>query len=99
MTISRIWIFVRTLEEAADRWQWREVLADGTIVRCSEDLPDYGKTVHDAIRDGFDPLRDYWLIKTGDLVTYYHPGSKGTQRQSNVSPSEIREALRKVGIE
>jgi hypothetical protein len=99
MPVPNIWIFIKSQDAPADRWQWRELVADGTIARCSEDLSDYGKAVHDAIRNGFDPLREYWLIRTGDLTTYYRPSSKEGGRQSNVPPPEIREALKKVGIE
>jgi hypothetical protein len=99
MANSRIWVFTKHREGSGESWQWRELLADGTIVRCSEDLDDYGKTVHDAIRHGFDPQREYWLIKAGELTTYYRPASKRGERQSNVPPPEIREALSKAGIE
>jgi hypothetical protein len=97
--LPKIWVFVKSQDGRGERWQWRELLADGTIVRCSEDLTDYGKTVHNAIRSGFDPLREYWLIKSSDVTTYYQPSSKLGERQSNVPPLEIREALRKVGLE
>jgi hypothetical protein len=94
VAIAKIWVFVGSRANTRDRWHWRELLADGTIVRCSEEFSDYGKTVHSAIRDGFDPARENWLIKAGDFTTFYGPASRASGNPARRRPSSATPCAR-----
>ena len=55
-------------------WLWRALNVDGTIERQSEEFSDFGRAVHDAIRKGFSPSDNHWIVETRHDVTHYESG-------------------------
>src|SRR5688572_9840697 len=66
------WIFT----EAPDRdgWSWRTITPDGGIARVSRCFSDYGTMVSDAIRQGFKPALEHWVVISLHGTTRVEPG-------------------------
>jgi hypothetical protein len=70
------WHFLESYEgeSVAARWVWRVMRVDGTIESHSRHFPTYGMAVIDAIKSGFQPRRQPWLVATRNTITHYRPG-------------------------
>ena len=67
------WQFIR--DRVHDSWSWRSVRADGSIERTSAPHAEFGKAVSDAVRNGFNPAGQHWLIADREWCTHFEPGS------------------------
>lgn len=47
---------------------------DGTIQTQSPPFDSYGKAVIDAIKNGFQPRREVWIVATRHSVMHFRPG-------------------------
>jgi len=72
MTIR--WQFVEGYEGDTTHWSWRVVKADGTIESQSEQFSTYGHAVSEAIKNGFQPRQQHWIVATRHTVTHFRPG-------------------------
>ena len=68
------WQFVLERAGAAKSWTWRQMRVDGAIERISESCPYFGRAVMSAVRNGFQPKRDSWVIIAGETCTHFAPG-------------------------
>ena len=68
------WQFVESYEENTTHWSWRTVRGDGTIESQSEQFSTYGQAVSEAIKKGFQPRQQHWLVATRHTVTHFRPG-------------------------
>jgi hypothetical protein len=68
------WHFVESDAGDSPQWAWRIVRADGTIDSQSHPFKTYGMAVIDAIKKGFQPRREPWIVATRHTITHYHPG-------------------------
>jgi hypothetical protein len=56
-------------------WTWSQVTTDGSVVRTSEQhFPDYGAAVCEAIRHGFRPTEDEWVVESLKSNAYFRRG-------------------------
>jgi hypothetical protein len=44
-------------------WTWQLVASDGVIEKAGEGFRSYGESVADAIRKGFHPRNDDWVVE------------------------------------
>ena len=72
MTIR--WQFVEGYEGNTTHWSWRAVRGDGTIESQSEQFSTYGQAVSEAIKNGFQPRQQHWVVATRHTVTHFRPG-------------------------
>ena len=68
------WHFVEEYLADATRWSWRVLEMDGTIERQSQSFPTYGEAVIEAIRHGFQPRQDHWVVATRHAISHFRPG-------------------------
>jgi len=66
------WEFVRA---SADSWQWNHFDADGSVESASEPQSGFGPALGDAVRHGFNPSRDYWVVIDEMSITWYPPAA------------------------
>lgn len=57
-------------------WTWRLLGADGCIEREAVGFEQYGVALHDAIRNGFRPTEDHWIVDAAREVTHHEHGKK-----------------------
>jgi hypothetical protein len=56
-------------------WTWSVIATDGSVARTSEQrFPDYGAVVFEAIRHGFRPTDDEWVIESLNSNAYFKRG-------------------------
>src|SRR5687767_1409394 len=56
-------------------WTWSVLAMDGSVARTSKQhFADYGAAVSEAIRNGFRPTEDEWVIESGRSNAYYRRG-------------------------
>jgi hypothetical protein len=55
-------------------WTWRRLGVDGSIEQTSAPLGDFGAAVGDALKHGFSPKTQHWIVKSKDWTTHFHPG-------------------------
>jgi hypothetical protein len=53
------------------RWTWRLVELDKTIEKKSAEFRSYGDAVGDAIRHGFRPSEDDWVVESLHAVARF----------------------------
>ena len=68
------WHFVEGYEGEATYWSWRTVNGDGTIETQSASFSTYGQAVSEAIKNGFQPRLQHWVVATRHTVTHFRPG-------------------------
>jgi hypothetical protein len=66
------WIF--TEAPGRDGWNWRAISPDDGTDRDSKSFPDYGAMVHDAIKQGFQPSLEHWVVVSAHGTTHFEPG-------------------------
>ena len=69
------WQMLEQQESLGSRWTWRRLMMDGSIGTISESFADYGACVFDAIKNGFRPTHDHWVVITPLGVTHYDAGA------------------------
>ena len=58
---------------------------DGSIERISGEFGDYGAAVLDALKNGFQPASDHWIVEGALTTTHFERGGRAV-----VVPSEPR---------
>src|SRR5436190_21698212 len=66
------WEFVRSAN--GHQWQWRHVASDGAVQKISVSFDGFGKAITNAIRNGFHPAREHWVIVDERWCTHFEPG-------------------------
>jgi hypothetical protein len=64
------WQFVEINRE----WTWR-LIAHDSVIRTSAPHSNFGVTVTDAIRQGFQPAIHHWHVITTNGITRFDPGA------------------------
>ena len=75
------------------QWAWRTVRADDAIDKHSGRFATYGLAMIDAIRNGFQPREEPWLVITSDTITHFHPGRKPMSMPVAADSPATREIL------
>jgi hypothetical protein len=75
----KLWQFMEATDASGGMWTWRLIGSAGGVESTSAPLPSYGVTVTDAIRHGFQPSTDKWVVVAAAGVTRFEPDSKGTE--------------------
>jgi hypothetical protein len=73
-SMSTRWQFVEGYEGNATHWSWRTVKGDGTIESQSQPFSTYGQAVSEAIKNGFQPRLQHWVVATRHTITHFRPG-------------------------
>src|SRR5262245_34799380 len=73
--MARRWVFIRPKDQLM-LWTWRLVHADGYIELQAGDFERYGDALQDAIRNGFRPREDDWIVHGAREVTHHEHGQK-----------------------
>ena len=68
------WHFVEGYEGDSSHWSWRTVNVDGTLESHSPPFKTYGIAVSDAIKNGFQPRQQHWVVSTRHTITHFRPG-------------------------
>jgi hypothetical protein len=85
------WWFKEHREPAGRaRWTWRTVSVDGSIVVTSSEFKDFGVVVLDAIKGGFRPLTDHWIVETQFGTTHYKKGERAVIVPNDESAFDTR---------
>jgi len=66
----------KQLEDQPMPWTWRLLAADGCIQQQARDFEHCGAAVNDAIRNGFRPEEDHWIVDTARETTHHEHGRK-----------------------
>jgi hypothetical protein len=77
------WWFKEQRQPKRSRWTWRRMSVDGSIERISCEFGDYGAAVLDALRNGFQPVSDHWIVEGALTTTHFERGERAV-----VVPSE-----------
>jgi hypothetical protein len=72
----KLWHFMEATAASGGTWTWRLIGASGGTESTSVPLPNYGATVTDAIRHGFQPSTDKWVVVAAAGVTRFEPDGK-----------------------
>ena len=70
------WQFIEDHEHGEISWAWRLMGADETIEQHSPQFSNYGAAVNDAIRHGFRPPEQHWIVVTPGTITHFRHGAK-----------------------
>ena len=65
-------------------WTWCRV--DGAIQCASAAFSDFGAALADATTQGFNPVGNYWLVKSQGRATHFRPGKMPVNLPSGMSP-------------
>jgi hypothetical protein len=85
MKTATLWQFVMEKTGSEESWTWQCTGADGTVAaRSTIRHSNYGDVVYDAIRHGFHPKQQPWIVTDGGFTSHYFPDGKAPQ--SGVSP-------------
>jgi hypothetical protein len=68
------WQFMEGYEGDSSHWSWRVVSADGSLENQSPPFSTYGLAVSDALKRGFQPRQQHWIVMTRHTVTHFRPG-------------------------
>ena len=66
------WVF---LEGPRNEWTWRTITPDGGIDRVSRAFSTYGTAVLDAIKQGFRPRGEHWMVVSLTGTTHFTPNA------------------------
>jgi hypothetical protein len=95
------WIF--TEGPGQEGWSWRATSPDDGIDRDSTGFPDYGAMVHDALKHGFHPSLEHWVIVSAHGTTHFEPGVPPTHAPAAAPPGTRKppdfDRRRKAAIE
>jgi hypothetical protein len=69
---NKVWRFVERVNSPA-RWTWQLLGPDGAIAQESEQFNSYGDAIAHAIRFGFRPSDDHWVVEGLHTVTHFTP--------------------------
>ena len=69
------WLFKQLVDQPM-LWTWRLLAADDCIQQQASDFDNYGAAVNDAIRNGFRPEEDNWIVYAARETTHHEHGRK-----------------------
>ena len=72
--MSMQWQFVEGYDYESTYWSWRSMSADGTIEYQSPSFASYGLAVDAAIKRGFRPREQHWVVVTRHSLVHFRPG-------------------------
>ena len=70
------WQFIEDNEHDVTYWTWRNVGVDEAIEAQSNRFANYGTAMGDAIRHGFRPREQHWIVVTPKTITHFRPGER-----------------------
>jgi hypothetical protein len=70
------WKFIEDNEQDAAHWAWHCMRVNDTIEKQSLPFASYGAAVDDAIRCGFRPVEQHFVLVTPCTVTHFRPGDR-----------------------
>lgn len=73
--MPRRWVFMQHKDQPL-LWTWRLLGADECIEQQGSESMPYGAAVTDAIRCGFRPTEEHWIVDTPREVTHHERGKK-----------------------
>jgi len=83
------WFFVGQNNGVTKPWRWRRLLLAGEAVITSEFYEDFGQVVYSAMRSGFSPQQEPWVVVSGNGETLFRAASRPSRlvraRQKNSS--------------
>jgi hypothetical protein len=63
-----------------ESWTWQCTGADGAVeARSSGPHSNYGDVIYDAIRHGFHPKQQPWIVTDGSFTSHYFPDGRPPQ--------------------
>lgn len=75
----KLWQFMEVTDGGGERtWTWRAVGTSTGIETAAHPHPNYGAAVMDAIKHGFLPSIDRWVVTTAAGVTRFEPTGSDT---------------------
>jgi hypothetical protein len=78
----KIWQFMEVVDGGPNVWTWRVLGPSGNLEKNSEPHGNYGAAVMDAIKHGFLPSNDHWIVITSTGVTRFEPGGKTREHRA-----------------
>jgi hypothetical protein len=85
MKTATLWQFVMEKTGSGESWTWRRTGAGGSVeTRSTGAHANYGDVVYDAIRHGFHPKQQPWIVTDAGFTSHYFPD--GTTPPSAGSP-------------
>jgi hypothetical protein len=72
--MSTQWQFVESYDYERTYWSWRSMYPDGTIEFQSPSFGTYGLAVDAAIKRGFRPREQHWVVVTRHSLVHFRPG-------------------------
>jgi hypothetical protein len=77
MKPATLWQFVMKKTGSGESWTWRRTAADGSVEAASTGSHgNYGNVVYDAIRHGFQPKQQAWVVTNGSSSSHYFPDAR-----------------------
>jgi hypothetical protein len=70
------WKFIEHYEHDSIHWAWHLLRVNDTIEKQSPQFTSYGAAVDDAIRCGFRPVEQHFVLVTPRTVTHFRPGDR-----------------------
>lgn len=72
MKPATLWQFVMEKTGSGESWTWRRTAPDGSVEAVSAGShANYGEVVYDAIRHGFHPRQQPWIVTDGAYTNHY----------------------------
>jgi hypothetical protein len=88
----KLWQFMETRDPGSAAWTWRVVGTSTGIETAAHPHPNYGAAVTDAIRHGFVPGNDQWVVVTPAGITRFEPAEKTAIRPELDGIQPVRSA-------
>jgi hypothetical protein len=81
MEPATVWQFVLHKNGTRKSWTWRRTRPDGFVLEISAGPhAEYGKAINDAIRHGFRPERESWVVTDDHSVFHFPPAHAGPRK-------------------
>lgn len=92
MGTAMLWQFVVHKNGAGEIWTWRRARLDGKPLEVSADAhASYGKVINDAIKHGFRPRQEPWVVTDGASITHFSPCRDVPPARKRKKPKLARE--------
>jgi hypothetical protein len=87
MKSATLWQFVMQKTGSGESWTWNRTGADGSVEASSTGRhANYGDVVYDAIRHGFHPKQQPWIVTDGGFTSHYFPDGRPPQSAGSPRP-------------
>jgi hypothetical protein len=88
MKPATLWHFVMEKTGSGESWVWRRTGPDGLVEAVSSGHHgNYGDIVYDAIRHGFHPRQQPWIVTDGGFTSHYFPEGKPASTLAPAPPA------------